>query len=100
MRIKFKKGEQRRFLDITIQKLNSPSLRGILQFGINIPYSTLKNYYNESRLMPEELYNDICSIIKIKSKFKIKYLNENWGKTKGGICKSRRCPKFPRFHKL
>ena len=62
MRIKFGMGEQRKFLDLVIEKLSSPSLRGILQFGFDIPYSTLKNYYNESRLLSEGLFEDLCEI--------------------------------------
>jgi len=84
-RIKFGKGKQRNFLDLAIEKLNAPSLRGILQFGFAIPYSTLKNYYNESRLLPTELFNDICEIARIdKSELAFELLDDNWGKIKGG----------------
>lgn len=89
-RIKFKKEEQKRFLDLVMEKLDSPSIRGILQFGINIPYSTLKNYYNESRLIPKELYLDLCELTRIEpNKFKISEINENWGKVKGGKSSKR-----------
>ncbi len=85
MRIKFKKGKQRKFLDLAVEKLNSPSVRGILQFGFDIPYSTLKNYYNESRLMPKNLFEDICDVALIgKNKFEVEEVSENWGKVKGG----------------
>ena len=62
VRIRFKNSEQRKFLDLAVEKLNSPSVRGILQFGFDIPYSTFKNYYNESRLMPKDLFEDLCEI--------------------------------------
>lgn len=85
MRIKFKKEKQRKFLDLVIEKLNAPSLRGILQFGFNVPYSTLKNYYNESRLLPEDLFDDLCEVAKIdKSELSFEFVDENWGKVKGG----------------
>ena len=85
MRIKFKKGKQRKFLDLAVEKLNSPSVRGILQFGFDIPYSTLKNYYNESRLMPKNLFEDICDVALIgKNKFEVEEVSENRGKVKGG----------------
>ncbi len=85
MRIKFKKEKQKFFLDLVIEKLNAPSLRGILQFGFNVPYSTLKNYYNESRLLPEDLFDDLCEVAKIdKSELSFEFVDENWGKVKGG----------------
>lgn len=85
MRIKFEKGKQRKFLDLVIERLNAPSLRGVLQFGFDVPYSTLKNYYNESRLLPEGLFDDFCEVAKIdKSEVSFGFVDENWGKVKGG----------------
>ena len=84
-RIRFRKGEQRKFLDLVIEKLNSPSLRGILQFGFDVLYSTLKNYYNESRLLPEELFSDLCEIARIeKSELNFEVVLGSWGQIKGG----------------
>ncbi len=86
MRIKFRRGKQRAFLNLVIKNLNSPSLRGLLQFGFLIPYSTLKNYYNESRLLSENLFDDLCMIAKInKSSLSFEVVSENWGKIKGGL---------------
>ena len=91
MRIRFRRGGQRKFLDLVVQKLNSPSVRGILQFGFNVPYSTLKNYYNESRLLPEDLFNDLCEIVDInKSGLDFERVDENWGKVKGGGISKRK----------
>ena len=85
MRIKFKRGKQRKFLDLVVEKLNSPSVRGILQFGFDVPYSSLKNYYNESRLLPEDLFDDLCEIASIdRRELKFEFVEENWGKVKGG----------------
>ena len=84
-RIQFKKGKQRKFLDEVMQKLSTPSLRSLKQFGINTKYSTLKNYHNEARTLPQELFEDICHIAKINPKnFEVKTLEENWGQIKGG----------------
>ncbi|MCH7850946.1 MAG: hypothetical protein IH845_04860 [Nanoarchaeota archaeon] len=84
-RIKFAKHAQKKFLDLGILKLNSPSLRGLLQFGFSIKYSTLKNYYNGTRLISEDFFDDLCEIALIdKSKLKYKYICGNWGQVKGG----------------
>ena len=84
-RIKFKKSKQKAFLNSVIKKLNSPSLRAILQFGFNIPYATLKNYYTERRTIPENIFLDLCHISKINpDSLNIKYLNSNFGQVKGG----------------
>jgi hypothetical protein len=84
-RVLFGYGEQRRFLLMVIGKLNCSSLRGILQFGFDIPYSTLKNYSSGRRLLPKALFLDLCHIAKINSKeHKIKYISGNWGQIKGG----------------
>jgi len=91
MRIRFNRGWQRRFLDLVVEKLRSPSVRGILQFGFDVPYSTLKNYYNESRLLPREFFDDLCDIAKI-DKFGLDFeeVDENWGKIKGGSLSKRK----------
>jgi hypothetical protein len=91
MRIRFNRGGQRRFLDLVVEKLRSPSVRGILQFGFEVPYSTLKNYYNESRLLPREFFDDLCDIAKIdKSGLDFEEVGENWGKVKGGNLSKRK----------
>ena len=65
MRVKFYKGKQREFLDLVVKRLNCVSLRGILQFGLDVSYDCLKNYYTERRLMDKELFDDLCHISKI-----------------------------------
>jgi len=59
MRIKLRRGVQRKFLDKVILNLRSPSLRGLMQFGLKLNYQTLKSYYNENRTLPENLFNDL-----------------------------------------
>ena len=85
MRIRFRRGGQRSFLNLVVERLSSPSVRGILQFGFDIPYSTLKNYYNESRLLSSELFDDLCEVANIdKDSLSFEFVDENWGKVKGG----------------
>ncbi len=80
-----RKGGQRLFLDLVIEKLRSPSLRGLLQFGFDVKYSTLKNYYNEDRLMPRDLVLDFCEVAGIDfDSLEVEEVEENWGKVLGG----------------
>ncbi len=86
MRVRFlEKGGQRAFLDEVIEKLNSPSLGGLLQFGFNLKYSTLKNYYIEVRLMSKDLVEDFCEVSGIDFKgLGAEEIDDNWGKILGG----------------
>ncbi len=91
MRIRFGVGGQRKFLDLIIEKTSSPSLRGLLQFGLETNYSTLKNYYNESRLMPEFLFEELLEIGRIsREDVEFELVNENWGRVKGGKISKRK----------
>ena len=84
-RVKFRKGKQRMFLKQVLINLNCPSLRAFMQFGLDVPYSTLKNYYSEQRLLPYELFKDICFLAKINmEKLKVILLEKNWGQVRGG----------------
>ena len=85
IRIKFDKGNQKQFLNQCIQDLNCISLRGLLQLGINTNYNNLKNYYNERRLIPKSLFNDLIYLAKIDpNEINITYKKPNWGQIKGG----------------
>lgn len=91
MRVKFGKGEQRKFLDLVLEKTLAPSLRSLSQFGVNVNYSTLKNYYNEDRTLPLNLFQSLCLLSKIDSKeIKHSILKETWGKSLGGKISRRR----------
>jgi len=71
-------------------------LRALNQFGFEIPYSTLKNYFNEERTLPEEFFNDLCYLANIKKdRLKFIFLNENWGRIKGGKIKKIKIFKYP-----
>jgi hypothetical protein len=86
MRIRFlEDGGQRVFLDEVILKLRVSSLRGLLQFGFEVKYSTLKNYYTGVRLIPKELVIDFCEVSGVDFEgLRVEEIEENWGKIKGG----------------
>jgi hypothetical protein len=84
-RIKFDKGQQRKFILGVLSKINCPSLRELINRGIEVNYSTLKNYFNEDRLMPENIFNQLIEISGLnKKEFNFEILEENWGQVKGG----------------
>lgn len=88
MRVKFQKTKQREFIKKVLEVTDCPSLRSLIQRGINVPYPTLKSYFQERRFLPQELFNDLCLISKINpEEFTTKILNENWGQSKGGKSK-------------
>ena len=84
-RVLFLESSQRKFLEEVKENLNSVSIKGILEFGFNIPYPTLKGYYVEENLLPRSLFEDLCHISKINpDKFKVKFLPGNYGQIIGG----------------
>lgn len=84
MRIKFKKNEEREFLKKVLENLNCPSLKE-LSNRVGINYSSLKNYFNEERTLPENLFNDLCYISQIDKKtLDVEFLDENYGRVIGG----------------
>ena len=87
-RVKFRKGEQRKFLKKVLEELNCPSLRALNQYGFDISYSTLKNYFTEERLLPEDFFKDLCYLSKIKKEeLDFEFIEDNWGQIKGGKTK-------------
>jgi len=85
MRIKFRKGNQRKFFELVLEGAASPSLRELgRRIGIN--YQTLKNYYSDRRLIPEELFNVLCRVAEIdKNKLHFEMILDSWGQVKGGM---------------
>lgn len=84
-RIQFRKGFQRRFIKKVLDEINCPSLRELINRGISVNYSTLKNYYCEERLLPEEFFLSLCEIAKFNTNnFNFKILDKNWGQVIGG----------------
>lgn len=91
MRVKFRKGMQKHFIEMCIKNLNCTSLRGLLQFGIKTTYNNLKNYHNERRLIPEFIFKDLAYLSKIEIKnLKIEVKSPNWGQIKGGKISKRK----------
>jgi hypothetical protein len=90
-RIKFsRKGMQRKFLNRVLFIIGCPSLRSIRERGFDFNYSTLKNYFNEDRLLPEDFFRDLCFIGKIDiNKLRFQVLDGNWGQIKGGKSSKR-----------
>lgn len=81
MRALFQKDKQKEFLKRVLQNTNSPSIKELAS-RLDIKYSTLKNYFNESRKLPNTLLNDLIYISKINPNYTA--LKENWGQIKGG----------------
>jgi len=85
MRIKFRKGRQREFIQKVLLNLHSPSLRSLNQFGFEVNYQTLKSYFSENRTLPKDFFDDLCELSGIDEKeIKFELLDDNWGKVKGG----------------
>lgn len=85
MRIKFRKGQQRKFIIQVLENIGCPSLARLQERGFKVNYQTLKSYFNEHRTLPEDLLDDLCFIGKIDKKtLKIIYLKEHWGQKLGG----------------
>ena len=86
MRIKFKeKGKQREFIKLVLERINCPSLRELITRGIEVNYSTLKNYFTEKRLIPSEIFNDFIELGGLsKDEFVFELVDDNWGQVIGG----------------
>ncbi len=84
MRVKFARGRQRYFIDKVLEETGCPSLKELINRGIGINYSSLKNYYSERRLLPEWLFEELLGISQMDNNFELEFIDENWGKVKGG----------------
>jgi hypothetical protein len=86
VRIKFtKKGTQREFIRQVLQEINCPSLRELINRGIDVNYSTLKNYFTEQRLIPESLFNELIEMGDLnKNDFDFQIVDDNFGQVIGG----------------
>jgi hypothetical protein len=84
-RIKFKSGQQRKFLQEVLVRINSPSLRELRKRGFDISYSALKNYFLERRTLSGILFEDLLKISGInKANLDYEIIEENYGQIKGG----------------
>lgn len=85
MRIRFGKGNQKKFMNLVLNKIGCPSLKELINRGIDVNYTSLRNYYGERRLLPEELFKELLEIAGLdKMEFKVEILNDTWGNSKGG----------------
>jgi hypothetical protein len=85
MRVQFRKGQQRKFIELVLKNSSSPSLRSLISRGFDISYSTLKCYYSEKRTLPLELFRDFCIFANLREEdFEFNLLDDNWGKVLGG----------------
>ncbi|MBS3079177.1 hypothetical protein J4218_03585 [Candidatus Pacearchaeota archaeon] len=89
-RILFNKGKQREFLDLVVKRLNCISVRGILQFGFDVKYNSLKSYYCERRSLPKGFFEGLCHVANIdRKKLRFSVVGGNFGQRIGGS-KSKR----------
>ena len=85
MRIKLIEPTQREFIELCKNKLNWPNVFSILQFGIDCSVSSLKNYYTQRRLLPQDVFDELCYLTKIdKNGLNFELISDNWGQIKGG----------------
>ncbi len=90
MRIKFRKGKQREFIDRVLRVCACPSLRELINRGIDVDHSSLKSYYSERRLLPKGLFEVLCELSDMnKDYFDFREIDENWGQVKGGKISKR-----------
>ena len=91
MRIKFPPGKQREFFAKVLDSIGSPSLREIINRGVDANYSSLKNYYCERRLIPDYFFEELLRISKLdKRDFSFETERESWGQSKGGKLSKRK----------
>ena len=89
-RIKFEKGKQREFFEKVLESISCPSLRELVNRGVSMNYSGLKNYFCERRLLSEDLFNELLHISGLKREgFDFQIVAENWGQVKGGKISKR-----------
>lgn len=81
-RVRLNKGQQKGLIIGLAKKLGS--VRKVAD-KFNLPYSTMKNYFEEVNLLPEDLFYKILNMLNIKKEgLKVNYLSFNWGRILGG----------------
>ena len=85
MRIRFRKGKQKEFIEKVLEATGSPSLRELINRGIDVKYPSLKNYFSERRFLPDKLFEELLNISRLdKNSFSFELLDENFGQVFGG----------------
>jgi len=81
-RIELKRGKQK---NLILNAINTFGSLKNLAIKLRVPYPTFKNYFQESRLLPEKLFDKILKLSSIeKNDLNLSYLPYNWGQSKGG----------------
>ena len=89
-RIKFKKGMQRKFIEGVLINSACPSLRELIERGFEIPYSTLKSYFNENRTLPEDFFDALLVVGGLnRADLEFEFLGGSWGQKLGGSLSRR-----------
>ena len=93
MRIKLEKGKQKELILLSKRNRSWKELAKLIDFPENYLSHDIKN---EKVLISEKLYNNICNLInKNFDIFIIKKLEDNWGKSKGGLNSNGSTKKLP-----
>lgn len=83
MFVALSKGNQKLLLTQAIQKAGSERK---LASVLSIPKSTIYEYKLENMHLPEERFTKIIKLLGLSAKdYKVSYLDDNWGRVKGGI---------------
>ena len=84
-RVKFKKNKQKEFLRFVLEMSNCPSIKELSERFLGTSYSTWRNYFTEFRLLPLNLFEELCDFAHLKKEdFEFEILEDNWGQIKGG----------------
>lgn len=89
-RLQFKKGYQKEFLTVLMSKLNLSQRK--LAKKLNVKRRTLRNWINEIRLLPENIFYKCIKMLPQLMSYRMFVINiypENWGKIKGGKVRSK-----------
>jgi len=81
--VEFEFGQQKRFIDYAMQKLNF-NLREMAKY-FDVDYERIKKYRQGKCHIPEKFYIRVCKRCRINPKsLNISYLQRNWGQVLGG----------------
>jgi len=84
-------GNQRKFLFLILKKTDCPSIKELSNRFLGVSYSAWRNYFSEIRLLPLNLFEELCKFANVKKEnFKFEELKNNWGQVVGGKKGKRR----------
>jgi DNA-directed RNA polymerase specialized sigma54-like protein len=83
-RVQFLEKGQRDFMNEVLLKLNCLTLKELAD-RCDLNYSTMKNYYSLKRLLPENIFLDLCFVSKINTEIlHFNLIEGNLGQVSGG----------------